>query len=74
MSKHSHIVFDYSKAPGTLICKNCGAKQVMPEGAVPIGVWIAKQKEFTRIHKNCVNYPMPKGRGFLLQRRATQRH
>jgi hypothetical protein len=24
--------------------------------------------------KENVNYPMPKGRGFLLQRRATQRH
>lgn len=53
MKKHEYIV-DYSKAPGTLICKNCGTKQLMPEGDIPISIWVAIQKEFTKIHKDCI--------------------
>jgi hypothetical protein len=55
MNKAKHVVFDYTIAPGTLICKHCGKKQSLPEVPILISTFVSIMKEFMELHKDCKN-------------------
>jgi hypothetical protein len=62
--KAKHVVLDYTRTPGTLVCKHCGKRQVMPEDDIPISIFVSIMQEFTKLHKNCKNSNAEEGDGF----------
>ena len=53
MTKHNWIVLKYDVNPNELLCTRCNKIQVMPEGSMPIDIYIVIVNAFAKLHKKC---------------------
>jgi hypothetical protein len=51
--KFAHIVMDITQNPNVMVCEICKARQVLPEGAMPVQILQANLDSFMSIHKKC---------------------
>lgn len=54
--KYEHVVMDITQNLNVMVCENCKARQVLPEGPIPVQILQANLDTFMSIHKKCKTY------------------